>query len=213
MLQEVKQWFECLPPQVAEMSITSPHENYQSLVHIRPLSPGGAPFTVGVIQDRFDVHAGRFFSATKLLRLMESPLDYCNAVVSGGLSEVVCIESGVIVDWQTELQMQGRKIRRRSSSQSPPARAWDRILGGLRTRRRKHRVGYAPYYELVPNLIEPFGSVAVIPPIFAVSMGDVERYSSVKWAELDTEPWDTLSSPYDLILDSQGRMLRLSSQR
>ena len=139
---------------------------------------------------------------------MESPLDYCNAVVSGGLSEVVCNESGVIVDWQTELQMQGRKIRRRSSSQSPPARAWDRILGGLRTRRRKHRVGYTPYYELVPNLIEPFGSVAVIPPIFAVSMGDVELYSSVKWAELDTEPWETLSSPYDLILDSQGRMLQ-----
>ncbi len=194
MLEDIKRWLTCLPTGVAEMQVDTSREGYDVFTAIRPLlSLGGSEVRIGIRHDRFDVWAGRHLSALNVARLIRSPVEYCRAIALGGLTEVMFSVSGEVVGWRTELRLDEELLHRQSSEHPQLSRPWSGLLGWRQRRERKQVISYLPYYELVPDLNKPFGSVTAIPPIFANSQGDVELFSSIREAELNIEPWTVLN--------------------
>ncbi len=101
-LEEVKQWFGSLPEGVAEMRIETLPRYGVTIVWIRPLlQPEAAPFQVSLlVDDQFHVTAGRE-GDWREIPCSYSPVDYCRAIVSGGLTDVERLWRGRVVSTRT----------------------------------------------------------------------------------------------------------------
>ncbi len=199
-IEEVGQWLESLPEDVAEMEVETSHEAYSTWLTIRPLlNPHAAIVHVGVSGDMFDIHTGHR-SLTYYKCTEDSAADYVQAVVTGGLTDVEWLWKGQRVKVRKELHIKGEVEREtwREGCSPGPWRWFSR-------RWEKQVTRYPAYYDLVPSQSHPSESVMIVPPILAWEGLDLGSFPNVRSAEGYIEAYDV--DEY-VIYDSQGRLLK-----
>ncbi len=91
-VEEIKGWFDSLPEGTVEIEIDNSHQHYEVVVTIRPLlNPDAAGFEIGFVAGEYDVWLtdtrGEFRGGYTENRCRDdSPVDYCRAIASGGLT-------------------------------------------------------------------------------------------------------------------------------
>ncbi len=115
-VEEIKGWFDSLPEGVAEMEVDISHQHFEVVVTIRPLlNPDAAGYEIGFVASNYDVWLvdarGEFQGGYTDNRCRDdSPIDYCQAIVSGGLTV-------------TEYRREGRRVILRHEQDLGP-KAW-----------------------------------------------------------------------------------------
>lgn len=104
-LDEVRRWFGSLPRGAAEMDIGTLREYGVTTVKVRPLlEPDAAVFEVSFLEDGFHVYAGRE-GEWREIPCSHSPVDYCRAIASGGLTDIEHLWRGRAVSARTGLRL------------------------------------------------------------------------------------------------------------
>lgn len=202
LYRELEDWLASLPQGTVQLVASRTDGNID--LRISPTQAVGAAKMVVVLHhDSYSVGMGAVSGQNNISYESRSPVEYCRALLLGNLEETVYYDNGRVDSWVASLRINRESLVVRSDNYRP----WM----GLKTLARRGyaftKICYTPYYEIVPELVEPFGEAIVIPPILARSGGDVELFRSVREAESSMEPWDTINNPYDVILDSQGTKL------
>jgi hypothetical protein len=111
-LEEVERWASSLPPEVIGMERVTLEEGVTVLAFSPLRNPKAALFDLHFLPTEFHVHAGRgteridsLYSDWRELPCSESPLEYCEAIVSGGLTETEYVRQGKVVKLRTELRL------------------------------------------------------------------------------------------------------------
>jgi hypothetical protein len=155
-IEEVRRWFESLPEGVAEMEIDSSHQHYEVVVTIRPLlHPDAAGFEIGFVAGDYDVWLtdGRGESRGGYMdnRCRDaSPVGYCEAIASGGLTVTEYRREGRRVILRHELRLDGEILDYNWFGESGGCGCAGLPWMWLWRRRRKweeaHTEHYPPYY-------------------------------------------------------------------
>ena len=115
-VEEVRRWYESLPDGTAEMEVDNSHRYYEVVVAVRPLlDPDASGFEIGFVAGDYDVWLtdarGEFQGGyTKNRCRDDSPVDYCRAIASGGLTVTEYRREGRRVILRHELRMDGEVL-------------------------------------------------------------------------------------------------------
>ncbi len=141
--EELSKWFESLPPGVAKMEIVSSPKRYPLEVEIKPLlNPEAASILIGIDRAVFDVWAGGAY-LSDIACSERSPADYCQSIVSGGLTETEYMWAGVLAYETAQLLVGDELVTERSYP------FWGCLLAPIRSllRGKRERVTRYPPYD------------------------------------------------------------------
>ena len=204
-VHEIKEWFDTIPQGFAELRMldTAPDgERVLELVPLRNLAAAHVRIEIGA--DTFAVRAGQRFLAPGRSCSAESPTAYCQAIVAGKLTETALLRKGEAIGWKTELLVGTKRLVGRRLFGHADERWYDGPLRWFRRGRGKRRVGYSPYYEMIPLASDWSISAPIKPPIFCTD--GFEVFLSVADAQSYVEPYDVDDGVW---YDSDGRLLRM----
>lgn len=206
---EINEWFGSIPQAFAELRMldTTPGgERTLEIVPVRNLAAAGIRVEIGA--DTFTVRAGQRFLAPGRSCSDVSPTAYCQAIVSGKLTETALLRKGEVIGWQTDLLVGRTRLVGRRFFGPDDERWYDGPLRGLRRGRGKRRVGYSPYYDMIPLASDLATTAPIKPPIFCTD--GFEVFWSVADAESSVEPYDVDECVWYDWYDSDGRLLRMT---
>ncbi len=209
---EIEAWFESLPEGVAEISTAGSPSSGGRIFEIAPIDNlAAARMRIELGSGGFSVRAGQRFWAPGMDCSRESPVPYCQALAEGELTEWELLRKGEVVGWETRLLVGRKRLHGRRFFDPMYEKwwtGWRRFLPG----RKRRRVSYSPYYELLPLVSDPSELVPIKPPVFEWNHGLLDVYLSVADVEGHLEPWIIDEEPWHWY-DSHGRLLRLIGSR